>query len=143
MSTAFAIDHPNDWNGMLFSDQQWKNFIDAAVENQRWALAVAISAQNGQNVIDVYNGLQYRHTSGSNSDFKPDSSIDLSFLNNLPDNRTYGSPSVHMHGDGLIHLDTADPYPLFPPFGLLTHFFVDVVVGNVNGGVPFPRSGPQ
>jgi RHS repeat-associated protein len=56
----------------------------------------------------------------------------------FPDMRTQGAPSVHMHGDGLVHMDTGNPWNNFP-LGFLTHAFIDVLLGNINGDVPFMR----
>jgi hypothetical protein len=70
---------------------------------------------------------------GGNTDFEP-TDIDLSFLNPQQQNRSGG---VHMHADGLVHLDNYNPFSHFP-LGALGHFFVDVLIGNINSSVPLP-----
>ncbi len=121
-----------EWNGKFYSDAQFEaQVINPAVDLQRWALAEAIAAQNGEDVNSVYQQLTYVKTVGRSSDFNP-GNIDLSFLNPSQDNR---GGNVHLHPDGLIHLDTFNPFSSFP-FGALGHFFVNVVIDNINSSVP-------
>lgn len=70
---------------------------------------------------------------GGNVDFTY-GSLDLSFLNETNSYRYGSSPSVHLHTkDNLVHLDTANPYSVG---GLFEHFFVYVLLGNINSGEP-------
>jgi RHS repeat-associated protein len=124
-----------EWNDTFYSNAQFQTqIIKPAIDNQRWALAKAIAAQNGQDANSVYAQLDYVKTVGGNADFKP-GNINLSFLNPSQDNR---GGDVHLHGDGLIHLDTFNPFSSFP-FGALGHFVVDMLIGNINSSVPLAR----
>jgi RHS repeat-associated protein len=125
----------NEWNGTFYSNTQFQaQVINPAVDSQRWALAQAIAAQNGGDVNLIYQQLTYIKTVGGNADFNP-GNIDLSFLDSSQDNR---GGDVHLHPDGLIHLDSFNPFSSFP-FGAFGHFFVDLLIGNINSSVPFPR----
>jgi hypothetical protein len=130
----------NEWNGVFYSASQFQEeIIQPNIDRQRWALAESIAAQNGQDTNEIYDALDYEGTQGGNSDFLADNDIDMSFLNGQDNYRAGDFPSVHEHtNDGLIHLDTANP-DAFPPFGLFVHFFVDVVVENINPSVPLGR----
>jgi hypothetical protein len=64
--------------------------------------------------------------------------IDLSGCVPSGDTQRCGlAPSLHFEGEGLVHLDTINPYSLWG-LGALGHFFVDVVLGNTiySGGIP-------
>jgi len=122
-----------EWNGRLLTASGYQKVVAYLVDQQRWALAKAIAAKNGQDVRTVYDQLKYVKTVGGNSDFLPGAKIDLSFLNPDQDNR---GGDVHLHyKDGLIHIDTFNPYSSFP-FGAIGHFLVDIVLGNINSSLP-------
>jgi hypothetical protein len=120
-----------EWGGKLFNAAGWQQLTQGYVDSQRWALAKAIAAQNGKDVNSVYTQLTYVKTVGGNSDFQP-GNINLSFLDPNQDNR---GGDVHLHGDGLIHLDTHNPFSNFP-LAALGHLFFDLGLGNINSSVP-------
>ncbi len=123
----------NEWNDAFKSDTQFDAIVKQLEIQQQWALATAIAAKNGQDVADVFAGLTPVKTVGGNTDFQADANIDLSFLNSDQDNR---SGDVHQHtSDGLVHLDTFNPYSSFP-VGAIGHFVFDLVLGNINSSVP-------
>jgi hypothetical protein len=47
------------------------------------------------------------------------------------------APSLHVHSDGTMHLDTMNSYS-FLGVGAIVHLFVDVIGGNTwwSGGIP-------
>jgi len=154
MSPEFVATHENEWNGVLYSDDEWSDFKDDRVEAQKEALADAIASASDNPDVTwalVYNHLVYSGTQGGNADFSwviyspTDGSIltmtqlQLS-IPELDDGgcewscREGSMPSIHFHDD-MFHLDTASPlwgYGL----GLLIHGFVDFGLGNINPSVP-------
>jgi hypothetical protein len=60
----------------------------------------------------------------------------------MKNNRIPGMPSLHIkfteQNDPYIHLDTTNPRSNIP-FGALGHFFIDIILGNINGRVPMIR----
>jgi hypothetical protein len=136
----------NEWQGKLYTNDQFqKQVIQPAVDSQHVALAKLISSITGKDYQSVYDSLAPAKVAGSNVNFTPDPNLDLSFLQDpaLSRNlRTNGAPSAHEHlsgpNAGLIHMDTMSPYSGYG-LGLLVHFFVDVAMGNINGGVPYFR----
>jgi len=135
----------NEWGGNFYSNAQFQSqVIQPAQDQQRRALANAIASVNGQDPSYVYDQLSWEKTVGGNADFRP-GKIDLSFLDpefsltNSNSFNHYGAfPAIHMHGDGLIHLDTANPLALLP-LGALGHLIFDLTLGSINGSVPMPH----
>jgi RHS repeat-associated protein len=149
MSNQYVASHENEWNGILYSNSEWAQFISNAVDAQHRALSDAIlnailQANPNSNMTwqNVYDDLSPDTTKGGNVDFKwtGDPSL-LNFIPNSPtgDGCTFtcrvGSfPSIHMN-DGDIHLDTGNPMWGFG-LGFLVHFSVDMTLGQINPGVP-------
>jgi len=111
--------------------------VAAPIDRDRWNLAKAIAAKNGGDVDTIYSQLLYVMTKGGNADFQPGNPqvgfIDLSFLDPKHD---YRSGNVHLHyEDGLVHLDSFNPFSNFP-IGALGHLIVDLGMGNINSSVP-------
>ena len=130
----------NEWGGRFYTNLQLqKEVIQPRQDRQRRALATLIASIFGLDPDNVYADLEPEKTVGSNTDFKPNPELELAKkLKDYPGRRTPGAPSVHMHEDGLVQMDTGNPRTNFP-VGFLTHAFVDVVVGNIDGNVPFVR----
>ncbi len=130
--------------GQFLNAQQFQQqVIQSGIDSQRAALASLISSKSGQDYNAVYNELQDGKVVGSNANFQFVPSLDLSFLTDPSvsfNMRTFGAPSVHEHTNGpngpTVHMDTASPYSYFG-WGLLEHFFVDVLLGSINGNIPY------
>jgi hypothetical protein len=153
MANDYVATHENEWNGVLYSDDEWATYLTNAVDAQRQALADAISyASNrpdGSNWDAIYSHLSYVGTQGGNADFgcQPTASdgsiltlasLQLSISGIDAQGcewscRDGSMPSLHYNNDA-FHLDTANP--TLDLFGLLVHGFVDVVLGNINPSVP-------
>ncbi|MGH9615911.1 MAG: RHS repeat-associated core domain-containing protein [Acidobacteriaceae bacterium] len=131
----------NDWNGRFLTNAQFNaDVVQPGIDAQHAALAAKISLLTGQDYQAVYAALAdpSEAVHGGNADFTAKAGLDLSFLRSSKiafHNRTYGSPSVHMD-HGTIHLDTVSPYSYYG-LGLLGHFFTNVLLGNINGGIPY------
>jgi RHS repeat-associated protein len=152
-SSQYVSTHENEWNGVLYSDGEWADFLTDRVESTREALADAISwASDNPNVTwdMAYNHLVYDSTKGANADFRWQSTLDngdtVTLANlqlSMPGINTGGCewscregrmPSLHFNND-MFHLDTANPTWGFG-FGLFAHGLFDVVLGNINPSVP-------
>ena len=144
----YAATHRNEWNGILYSNDQWATFLENRVEAQQSALTDLIMlASDDPNVkwIDIYNNLTYSgHTEGGNATFIWGKDLPAdSYLGFIPGSGTGGClwscrdgdmPSVHMHND-LLHVDTSSPLWGFG-LGFFLHGVFDVGIGNINPSVP-------
>jgi hypothetical protein len=148
MSNEYASTHENEMNGVLYSDSEWKAFVDDRVDAQRQALADAISyasnSADGSNWDNIYANLQPvpDGTKGGNANFAWTG--DLNLLNFIPRYdtggcewtcRAGGMPSIHMSGNYILHLDSGNPIWGFG-LGALAHGFFDGFLGNINSSVP-------
>lgn len=156
MSLEYAATHRNEWDGVLYSDDEWASFLDDRADAQRQALADAISyasdSPDGANWDYIYNhlnpykpGTEDLNIQGGNVDFTWTG--DPSYLSFVPQSAwdtggctlcRYGSMEAIHYNDGLFHLDTASPAWGWG-LGLIMHGFVDVFLGNINPSVPIGR----
>ncbi|HKV77344.1 MAG TPA: hypothetical protein VJP02_04350 [Candidatus Sulfotelmatobacter sp.] len=149
LTQQYVATHENEWNGVLYSDSEWTQFIIGLVDEQRKALATAIwerilQANPGSTITwqYVYDKLRPAGVQGGNADFARTGEAAL--IGFIPRSskgeceltcRVGSFPSIHMnHWD--IHLDTANPMQGFG-LGFFVHFAVDMILGNINGSVPF------
>jgi RHS repeat-associated protein len=148
MSNQYVASHENVWNGILYSDSEWAQFIRNAVDAQHRALSDAIlnaimqaDPNSDTTWQNVYDDLSPDTMKGGNVDFKWTGDPDL--LDFIPDSQKGGCeflcrvgsiPSIHMD-NGDIHLDAGNPLWGFG-LGFLVHFSVDMVLGNINPSVP-------
>jgi RHS repeat-associated protein len=156
MSNQYVATHENEYNGILYSDSQWHVFLSDRADAQRQALADAISYASsnpdGSNWDYIYDNLSpYKpgtedlNIQGGNVDFSwTGNNSNTSFVPLLDWNKggcplcRYGSmDAIHFNHD-MFHLDTASPAWGFG-LGLFMHGFVDVLLGNINPGVPIGR----
>jgi hypothetical protein len=89
----------------------------------------------------VYGKLDYHMIQGGNVNFWITHEMVGQLQPFMKNNRIPGIPSLHIKYDDkrpYIHLDTANPESNIP-FGVLGHFFIDILLGNINGRVPMIR----
>ncbi len=143
----------NEWNGNFYTNSQfYDQVIEPNEEIQRERLADAISyasnSPDGSNWDTIYNSLNPYDANGDlqikggNVDFTY--SGDPSLLSFVPASAwpqgcettcRYGSYDAIHFNNGMFHLDTAGVTWGFG-LGALAHFGVDIVIGNINPGVP-------
>jgi len=137
----------NEWNGALYSADQWVDFMDNRKEALQEAVADAISlasnSPNGDNWDAIYGSLVYKDSGGGNGDFLYDGNVmDLGLSFSIGDSgkgcewlcRAGSMPSLH-YDHSMFHIDTANPSWGFG-YGLFVHGFVDLLLGNINPSVP-------
>jgi RHS repeat-associated protein len=148
MTNQYAANHLNEWDGVLYSNSEWKSFTDDRIEFQREALADAISMNSNLNWDQAYDSLKYVQTKGGNADFSWDSTVtgltpdqiglDMPGLDGPGCElscRSGNWPSIHYNAS-MFHLDNVNANWAFP-LGLLGHGLIDFGIGNINGSVPF------
>ena len=75
MTYQYVATHENEYNGILYSDSEWADFIKDRVDAQQQALADFISMNSNLSWDDVYNSLVYVQTKGGNAEFSWDQTI--------------------------------------------------------------------
>lgn len=122
------------FNGFLYDPENFKRlmmleFADR-IESQRQALARAIVRQSGGEITlsEALAGISTGNggVEGGNFNFAFNNAVKSNLGNSCRDGGRCGA--IHVK-NGFIHLDTANPYSSIG--GLFSHFFVDVVGGNV------------
>jgi RHS repeat-associated protein len=153
MSDEYIATHPYDYNGVLYSESQYQGLRDDLADEQRQALADAISyassGSDGSNWDYIYGNLnpydqngdlriQGGHVdftwTGDNSylDFVP--GADWATGGCTPSCRYGGLDAIH-YNNGMFHLDTVGlnwGYGL----GAFLHGLIDFGFGNINPGMP-------
>ncbi len=150
MTYQFVATHSNEYNGTLYSDSEWSDFVNDRIDAQRQALADFISMNSNLTWEDVYNSLVYVQTQGGNAEFSWDQTITGLSQTQIGLNMNFGIdgsgceyscrlgdgwPTLHWD-NSMFHLDNVNASFAFP-LGLLGHGLIDVLFGSINGQIPF------